>query len=268
MRLMTRVLVTLLTTLLVASPAWAQGGFGRRGGGGGRGGPPPRRGTAPRAGWFDPWYALSPWGYGPYGVGGWYGGYGYASPWGPYVARGTRLPMRWDPPRQSEARFVVGGLATTTSFHPGVSLAVESDRLGLDVSMLSLTLPTSPEYVPSATPMLAAHGGWALVHRPTLRVQGELGVRGLFAEDFDYFGPDAAVAARWRFAGPFSVRAGASLMAWPVLATTADLALAFQVGAGLFELGWRGVRLDDTRVNPDGGSVALGGFLAGAGLRF
>jgi hypothetical protein len=176
--------------------------------------------------------------------------------------------MRWDPPRQGESRLLVVGLATKTAFHPGVSLAVESERLGLDVSLQSLTLPTTPEYLPSSTPMFGVRGGWAFVQRPGVRLQGELGVRGLFGEDYDYFGPDAGFSARWRVAGPFFLRGGATLMAWPVLAATSDIALGLEVGPGLYELGWRGILLDDRHVNDTGGSAWLGGFLAAAGLRF
>jgi hypothetical protein len=260
----TRTLAVLVVVLLTSFPALARGGFGRRSGGPAR--PPRMGGPSPRLGTYDPWYPYAPWGYSPYGLGGW-GWYGV--PYGAYPpAVSRRSSMPWNPPRESESRLVLGGFATERAFHPGISLQVQSDRVGLDVSLQSLSQPTMPDGYPSSVPMLALRGGWAFVHRPSLRVQGELGARGLFGEDYDYFGPDAGVTARWQFAKPFTLRTSLTLMPWPVLALNGEVALGLQVGAGLFELGWRGVRLDDTRVNPDGGVAAFSGFLAGAGLRF
>jgi hypothetical protein len=271
-----RTLIVFAITLLMAAPAQARGGFGRRGSGstggprtgGARTGPSRTGGSTFRAGLYDPWYPYAPWGYAPYGVGtwGWYGGgAGYG---GPYPSLFNRRPaMGWAPPREGEARLVFEGFATARAFHPGASVQVEAERLGLHLSVLSLAQPPTPDGYPSSVPMLALRGGWAFVHRPSLRIQGELGVRGLFGDDFVYFGPDVALSARWRFAGPFSLRSTAAVMPWPAVALTSDLAVGLQVGAGLFELGWRAVRLDDTPVNPDGGVLLFRGFLMGAGLR-
>ena len=226
------------------------GGYSRgysRGGGG----------YAYSSGYYSPGYGYYGWGVHPWG----YYGYGYYPYYGgPVIAEEVAV----EPP-QITSSLMLGGLVT----HDGSGLDlrgnVDGRQLGINFDMV--TLPTvSAQNTVTLMPLMSAHLTYSAYSDLHTRLRLEGGVSGIAAPDVTYIGPDVGISAQVALLGPLGLEGAVHWTPLPANIIDADAGVALHFGNLGIRGGWRVLRLDDHRVNDQGGVDVLSGPSLSIGL--
>jgi hypothetical protein len=224
-------------------------------GGGGRVWGGPRYYGGP--GYYDYYgWGIRPWGYYGYGY---YPVYG-----GPVVAE--EVPVQ--PPEITSAVYL-GGMITNSG--PGLDLRGQVDGRNWGLNFNLVALPSvDPNDSANFTiyPLLNAHLTYSVISTLQARVRLEAGASAVFAPDVTYFGPDIGASGQVALLGPFGVEGSVHWTPVPANIFDAEADLALHFGNLAVLGGWRVMRLDDSRVNDQGGVDWLTGPHVSLGLVF
>jgi hypothetical protein len=203
---------------------------------------------------YDRWrmnYFYGGWGFAPWG----YYGYGFTPYWGaPQPIEVYEAPP--PPPRERTTSLFLGGLVTRDSGGLGGDLTIDGRHLGFNFrgTVLGLADPSTGGLDPM--PFFSTHLTVAPIATPHARIRFEVGLSGVRAPDFSYYGPDVGASAQLALAGPLGLVGSVRYTPFPATIADVEGALSLQFGSVGMRAGWRSLRLDDTAVNPHGGGRA------------
>jgi hypothetical protein len=208
--------------------------------------------------YYSPAYYYG-WGIHPWG----YYGYGYYPYYGGPVVAEQVAPA----PPSVTASIFLGGMVSHDG--PGLDLRglVEGQRVGVNFDLA--TVPTTnTDGTFAALPYLTGHLTYSFISDLHVRVRAEGGVSVISAPGVSYVGPDIGVSGQVALVGPLGVDANVHWTPIPANILDADAGLALHFGNLGIRGGWRFMRLDDRRVNSDGGVDLVNGPSLSVGLVF
>ena len=208
------------------------------------------------SGYYYTGWGIHPWGY--WGVG-YYPYYG-----GPVIAE--QVPL-YTPVITSSV--MLGGMISGNG--PGVDLRLATDGSNWGANFTFLTLPTLNPGDSSdvqIAPYMNAHVTYSIISNLHARVRVEAGGSLVTAPAYTYLGPDIGASALLELVGPLGVDGSFHWTPLPADIIDADAGIALHFGALAIRGGWRVIRLDDSRVDTNGGSTVFSGPTASVGLVF
>jgi hypothetical protein len=170
----------------------------------------------------------------------------------------------------SNVRLGVDGAALGGGTGLTLFLAIEGERMGMDVRGTGLTLPTDDGTSGHDSITLAnLHLTYALVARDNLRVRLEGGLSGAQAPDLSVAAPSIALSLEGCLLPMVDVELRAQATPFPYQQLDAQAALALRLQALVVRGGWRALYLNDAGL-VDGveHADAFGGPFLGAGFTF
>jgi hypothetical protein len=228
------------------------------------------RGPAAVRPWFGRSYycgAYVPWG----GY-----GYGYASA-APVLVGGaaSAAPDEGDEGQvrisaDLDATGVLGRLSTSPGYTAGLTLAIEGERLGLNLSAMNIGVAANDGSGGiDNLQNLSAYVSYAVLAGPQGKLRVEGGLSTYFAPDVVMIAPALALSGTVALVGPVAAEASVRAAVFPFIQVDARAGLVVGLGRVGVRAGWRHLYLNDRGVLGQGENVDIfSGPYVGIGIAF
>jgi hypothetical protein len=200
-------------------------------------------------GYYNGW-GVYPWGY---------YSYGYYPIWGapsapPPPDENNPEPQQTQKPRTKAFSLYLGGAAQRQGFAPSGSLHFEGRRWGFNVQGIGVVSePLGDGDRAAFMPLFTTHLTYSVLSSPHFRLRAEAGISSVFAPAVVYTGPDLGTSAQLALVGPLALQAAVHYTPIPARILDVEAGLGLNFGGLGIKAGWRTLRLDDTRLNENGG---------------
>lgn len=211
-------------------------------------------------------------GYAPGPAFAWYGvrPYGYGWGWQPYYLGPSVSTQAATRPSDLSSTFLIGALGTRNGVGLDLRFSTEGRRFGIEFDALTFALPNpdAPKEPSATVPKMQAHATWSVLTSRHGRLRLEGGASAVFAPDVTYIGPQVGLSGQLALIGPLGFDAAVRWTPIPASIVDADAGLGLHFGNFALRGGWRWLRMDDRRVNEDGGLAIVTGPSVTLGLVF